>query len=294
MLKISVVIPTYNRPNELKQAVESVFSQSVLPEEIIIVNDGNSSNILDEMSRYKLVKVLHNKKSMGGNFSRNRGAKEAKGDILMFLDDDDTWERNKIKDQIKVFAQDYRGVDLVFSGRIVVYDDERNKTVYKIDPTVPPKNVYREILKGNFIGTTSSVAIKRDLFWRIGGFDESLPAMQDYDLWIRTCKVGKIKSDGKYNVRYTISRNRSVNRISNSGTNQITASNIILKKYREDYIKEKVSLRKRKGRLYFYIAKSIREKSLSRSLRWIIKSFISYPSLKPLYLILTTKPPRFN
>jgi len=137
------------------------------------------------------------------------------------------------------------------------------------------------------------VAIKKELFFIAGMFDEKLPAMQDYDLWIRVCKIGGVKSDDKLNVRYTISRNKGVKRISSSGINQINAVNIILNKYKSDFISEKINLRNRKGRFYFYIAKSIRERSLYKSIKWIFKSFILSPSIKPIVLVFTTKPINF-
>jgi|SRR5690554_1981984 len=286
---ISVIIPTYNRLKQLQEAVQSVLEQTHLPSEIIIVNDGNKDSHFEELKKLStLIKIFQNAKPMGGNFSRNRGAKESFGEILMFLDDDDTWEENKILDQLKCFKEE--NTNLVYSGRLVVYENSRSKVEYEIKSTLPKDNHFKSILKGNFIGTTSSVAVKKDVFFNVGMFDESLPAMQDYDLWIRICKLGNVRSDGKSNVRYTISRSKSTKRISNSGTNQIYAANIILEKYKHDFISENINLKKRKGRFYFYIAKSIRERSFFRSLKWIFKSFILAPSLKPIVLLFTTKP----
>src|SRR5690606_7415178 len=124
----------------------------------------------------------------------------SKGNILMFLDDDDTWERDKILEQVSCLEKDPEAA-LVYSGRIMVYDTDRSKELYRV-AAVKSGNLYPEILKKNIIGTTSSVAIKKDVFFEAGRFDEKFPAMQDYDLWIRTCQLAPVIGDGKFNVRY--------------------------------------------------------------------------------------------
>lgn len=292
-LRVSVIIPTYNRPKDVLNAVDSALNQSRQPNEIIIVNDGCDNEVLKNLQNNPIVTVINNETSRGANYSRNRGAKHSSGDVLMFLDDDDTWEIEKVQEQITVFKR-WAHVDLVFSGRLVVYAENRDKVIYKIAAKVPQENYFKSILEGNFIGTTSSVAIRRETFFQAGMFDESLPAMQDYDLWIRVCKIGEIQSDEKFNVRYTISMNKNNKRISNSGINQITAAQIMLKKYESDFIQAGINLRSRKSRFFFYIAKSIRENSLIKSLPWIIKSFILFPNLKSVYLLFSSRTPNIR
>jgi len=270
-----------------------VLEQSRTADEIIVVNDGEKHEVFKEFESLANVRIFHNEAPKGANFSRNRGAEYSEGNILMFLDDDDTWKRSKIEDQLKVFQLN-KDVDLVFSGREVVYSDNRNRTIYNIDAIVPQKNTFKNILQGNFIGTTSSVAIRRKIFFDVGKFDENLPAMQDYDLWIRVCRASKIKSDDKHNVIYTITKGDRNKRISNSGINQINASRIILEKYMNDFQQEKIHLRKRKSRFFFYIAKSIREKSLIKALPWITKSFLLFPNLQSIYLVFSTKAPNLR
>src|SRR5690554_764903 len=222
---VSVVVITFNRPFTLKAAVESVLSQSLLPSEIIIVNDGKDYPEIRELNSHPLVRVFQNERSRGANFSRNKGANLSKGSILMFLDDDDTWEKDKISEQVSRFEKDPE-VGLVYSGRIMVYDTDRLKELYRV-AAVKSGNLYPEILKKNIIGTTSSVAIKKSVFFEAGGFDEKFPAMQDYDLWIRVCQLVPVIGDGKYNVRYTLNQHSKSSQISNSGNNQEIAGKLI-------------------------------------------------------------------
>ncbi|MEX2594828.1 MAG: glycosyltransferase family A protein [Anditalea sp.] len=283
-MKTSVIITTFNRPESLVGAVNSVLDQNSLPLEIIIVNDGFENEVINDLKKTPLVAVYTNKVSSGANYSRNKGAKLAKGDVLMFLDDDDTWERNKIKDQIEIFQNDIN-IGLVYSGKIMVYDTDRSKEIYRV-PANKSGFLYPEILERNIIGTTSSVAIKREVFFKAGGFDEEFPAMQDYDLWVRVCQQVPVEGDGKFNVRYTLNKNPKKAQISNSGNNQEIASRLFLEKYSPLYMKEGVSLRKRKSRLYFYIAKSLRNKDFKKSFNFAMKSFWAFPNLPSLAILL--------
>ena len=99
-MNVSVIITTFNRPLSLKRAVASVLNQTVLPAEIIIVNDGDELKIEEPYLLHPLIKVVQNERNYGANFSRNRGAALSRGDILMFLDDDDDWLPFKISNQV--------------------------------------------------------------------------------------------------------------------------------------------------------------------------------------------------
>jgi glycosyltransferase involved in cell wall biosynthesis len=289
-LTISVIIPTYNRENDLKYAVNSVLAQTVLPKEIIIVNDGERLAIFEELSNSSaLIKVLHNETKSGANYSRNRGAQLACGDILMFLDDDDTWLPEKIEVQSKILEFE-KEIGLVYSGKLVVYDYDKSRVQYKITCSQSGM-LYPKILEYNIIGTTSSVAIRSSAFFEAGGFDESLPAMQDYDLWIRVCRKSLVKADGAYHVNYTVNKKKKAGQISTSGNNQEKASKILMKKYREDFLSNGISLKKREGMFLFRIAKSVRSRDFREALPWILRSFWLKPSFKTLFLIVSADKP---
>lgn len=282
-MTVSVIITTFNRPDSLKRAVESVLNQNLPPEEIIVINDGDTWATDESYLRHSLVKVYQNEKSRGANFSRNRGADLAIADVLMFLDDDDTWEIDKIHRQIQAFGTNSEA-GLVYSGRIMVYDTDRTKELYKVPANISGY-IYPDILERNIIGTTSSVAIKKAVFFEAGGFDEDLPAMQDYDLWMRICRLVPVVGDGGFNVRYTLNKNSKKEQISNSGTNQEIAVEMLLSKYEPFFKMEGISLRKRKARWYFYIAKSLRKKNFRKSFSYALKSFLTFPNLPAIAIV---------
>lgn len=185
-MKVSVIIPTYNRPNKLLRAVTSLTNQTQQPDEVIIVNDGSSLSYKECFSKLKEIENQSElnisyskfKKNRGACHGRNYGAKKATGDILMFLDDDDRWLENKIEYQVKQLSD----ADLTYCSRRVV--DEKGEFQHYSYADIP-SNPRREILINNFIGTTICVALRSEIFEAAGGFDPEMPAKQDHELWIR-------------------------------------------------------------------------------------------------------------
>lgn len=272
---------------QLKSAYESVCNQTIKPEEIIIIDDASDEKI--EPHQMKLdcqdisTIIERFEISKGACIARNRGVEIASGDILMFLDDDDTWEKTKIEDQLNIFSK-APNIDLVYSGKSIVRDQEPEKILYRVKPKASGK-LFPQILYSNLIGTTSSVAMKKKFFHEIGRFDESMLSLQDYDLWIRACKSGIVEHDNTCNVRYTI-YTKSDQQISGQSERHIKSVQIILDKYSQE-IKSQPLLKSRqiKSSMLWYVTKSLRRQGLIPALPWIIRSFVMYPNLKILGLI---------
>ncbi|CAG9621413.1 glycosyltransferase family 2 protein [Sutcliffiella rhizosphaerae] len=288
MNNISVIIPTHNRPHLLLLALKSIEEQLEKPDEVIVVMYGVNEETEQFLSQYKSnhfsFKFIKISQSKGACYARNLGASKASGDILMFLDDDDTWENRKIQSQIKQFNLDPE-VGLVYSGKLVVYNTNRKKVIRKI-PAILKGDLYPKIFEDNYIGTTSSVAIKKEIFKRAGGFDENLPAMQDYDLWIRCCKLTKISHDNEYNVRYTVAKNAD-NQISGKSENHHRALSYLFKKYGEVLEQKDISLQKKfKSSRFLHLSKAVHRNSYVYSLRYSLKSFYYNPNIKAMALFL--------
>lgn len=290
-MKVSVIIPTYNRLTRLLEAVDSVVKQTRKPEEIIIIDDASeftTEQLIKDLEFGGInIKYERTPVSKGAAYSRNRGAKLAEGDILMFLDDDDTWEGGKIETQLNVFNQNDQ-IGLVYSGRLVVGNLNRDKIIYKIQPQFSG-NLYPRILYENVVGVTSSVAIKKSLFRKVEGFDEELPAREDYDLWIRCAQHTIINHDNSCHLRYTILENSNL-QMSAQPERNILANSKILEKYKMEIASQGlINARKIKSTMFFHVAKILRNKSLKEALPWIWLSFVQYPNLKTLTLILPIK-----
>ena len=192
-MSITVVIPSYNRPNKVKKAILSIVSQTILPQEIIVVDDSSDSPLTDsifqDVSDNVKCKLLRNDKTMGANFARNRGIEEAESEWISFLDDDDEFNPEKIE-QVRKAITTQNNVDIIYhSATIYMVNEGVN---YKSGSAGSLSNdIYTELLVKNIVGGTSVATIKKNTLMEIGGVDENLPALQDYDIWLRLAKAQK-------------------------------------------------------------------------------------------------------
>ncbi|MBO4848116.1 MAG: glycosyltransferase [Clostridia bacterium] len=186
--KITVVITTHERPAEtLKRAVDSAVLQTYSDTEIIIVNDSPENEALSEDIRRLAASyddpriVLADTGSSGGACrARNHGAAMGEGALIAFLDDDDEWLPEKLEKQAAAFTKPEIG--LVY-GPCFEYDSRNFGR--RVGGEQHRGRVEKRLLRSNFIGGCSSVMLRREAFEAVSGFDEELPASQDYDLWLR-------------------------------------------------------------------------------------------------------------
>lgn len=185
-LRVSVIIPTHRRPRLLVRSVRSVLTQTSEPDEVIVVDDANcdeTRKVLKEFGNKVLYVV--NEQGKGAPSSRNIGAQVATGDFVGFLDDDDEWLPQKLEKQVERIQE--KNLDACFSQIQIVYENLNFSYPTNSRDVGDP---LKEILKENFIGGTISALVKRDKFIKVGGFDESFPAREEYDLWIRLISSG--------------------------------------------------------------------------------------------------------
>jgi len=189
---ISVIIPTRNRARFLKKAVESVINQSYSNWELILVDDNSddeTGQICERLtSRNNKVLYIRNSTTMGGAKARNIGIKNAKGKYIAFLDDDDIWMPSKLEKQSDIFIKK-NGLAACTCSYIFHKPFSFKKTI------VPPEIITNEMLLGrNMAGGSSMILCESSVLKGLGGFDETLPSGQDWDLWIKLSQKGKIFS----------------------------------------------------------------------------------------------------
>jgi glycosyltransferase involved in cell wall biosynthesis len=199
MPKVSVVIPTYNHEQFIGQALESVFSQTFRDFELIVVNDGSPDDT-EEVLRPHIEsgKIQYiRQENQGVAAARNRGAAEARGEYLAFLDDDDCWPPDKLEWQVAMMES----CDAVMVAGI--NDSERlplsPEVISKAPPLIPSTC---EFFKRNMIGSPGQTLIRRTAFEAVGGFDAEIWGMDDYDLWIRLSQQGQIQKHWKLALHY--------------------------------------------------------------------------------------------
>ncbi len=193
---ISVIITTYKRPVEiLDRAVRSVLEQDYPNLELIVINDSPEEKALVEQVRERLlsyadkrIRYFVQETNGGACKARNDGLKQAAGDFVAFLDDDDAWLPQKLTRQMAGFTSERVGAvtcDFLDAGRCT------GKTrVMRMESK--KGSVVESLLWGNCVGGCSEPLIRASVFEHVGTFDESLPASQDYDLWMRIAKSYEI------------------------------------------------------------------------------------------------------
>ena len=180
--EISVIIPTYNRCDLLKRAINSVIKQTITPKEIIVVDNGSTDQTYQMVSSLFPEINYFIEKKRGVSAARNKGILESKSKWIAFLDSDDAWKPTKLEKQMEysVFNQDkYR----------IIHTDEtwyRNKKF--LNQLKKHKksggNIFKNSLQLCCI-SPSSVVLNKQIFEEYGLFDENLEVCEDYDMWIR-------------------------------------------------------------------------------------------------------------
>ena len=182
---VSVIIPTFNRGYCLEESICSVLEQSFIDFELVVVDDGSTDNTSELVRRFPAVKLIRlEEKNRGVSFARNRGVVEAQGDWVGFLDSDDLWEQGKLATQVK-WIERHPDLQIVYTDEIWIRNGVR----------VNPMNKHRKYSGDIFryclplcIVSPSSVLLRAKVLSEVGGFDESMPVCEDYDLWLRIAK----------------------------------------------------------------------------------------------------------
>ncbi len=186
-MNISVVIPTYNRYALLKRAIASVYAQTYLPKEVIVVDDGSDDATSEIQKDFPNIIYIYQENS-GVSSARNCGILAAKHEWITFLDSDDSWLEDKLQEQVD-FHQKSGEILMSYSDEIWIRHHQEIKIPKKFKKI--GKDVFLENLAYCNIAP-SSACLHKSLFERYGLFDTSLEVCEDYDLWLRIASREKI------------------------------------------------------------------------------------------------------
>jgi len=178
---VSVIIPTYNRAACITGAIDSVLAQTCRDFELIIVDDGSTDATTELLQRYKGEAVLLRTGHLGPGAARNRGIIASRGEWIAFLDSDDLWLPEKLDTQLRFFKSRT-------DCRVCQTEELWIRNGTRVNPMKKHKKhsgwIFKQCLPLCIV-SPSAVMIHRSVFDRVGLFDESLPACEDYDLWLR-------------------------------------------------------------------------------------------------------------
>ncbi|MEX0724237.1 MAG: glycosyltransferase family A protein [Gracilimonas sp.] len=178
---ITVVIPSYNRPELLERAVNSVLDQTYSNIEIIIVDDASDTEVGLVFEKDEKVKLLRNNQNKGPCYSRNRGLKEAKGEFINFLDDDDILFPEKIEKQLSCFENS----DDNFLGMVTCHSMDQRSGKEQVKYNRIKGNIYKDLLGSFLVSGIETLLFRTEAVKEAGGFDEALESSHEYDLLIR-------------------------------------------------------------------------------------------------------------
>jgi glycosyltransferase involved in cell wall biosynthesis len=208
MSRVSVIIPTYRRPELLPRAIASVLCQTFEDFELLIVDDASNDNTDQAVKSIpdKRIRYCRNEINKGGAASRNRGIREAQSSYIAFLDDDDEWLPEKLELQVALLDQSPPEVGGIYAG----YEKIMSTTGESLGITLPTKrgDLSYELLLSNPLAGTSALLLRKECFEKVGLFDEELPSYQDYDLWIRISKAFEFDYVNKVLYRYHVHGNK--------------------------------------------------------------------------------------
>lgn len=193
---VSVIIPTFNRARAVRAAVNSVLGQTFTDYELIVVDDGSDDETLQALAPYSRRFRLIRQDNRGVSAARNAGIAEAKGSLIAFLDSDDLWLPHKLKAQTDFFAANpaamwQQTAEIWIRNGVRVNPKRRHAK--------QAGQIFQASLELCLI-SPSAVMLRRELLAEFGGFDECLPACEDYDLWLRILTKYPVYLDPAYGI----------------------------------------------------------------------------------------------
>jgi glycosyltransferase involved in cell wall biosynthesis len=188
---VSVIIPAFNSARYLPRALDSALGQTYSPAEVIVVDDGSTDDTLGVLAPYRdrIRYVRQANRKLPG--ARNTGIRQARGELIAFLDADDWWWPDKLERQAVLFRERPQ-VGVVHSG-FVFYDESIDQYLPSdhFHPVLAHElvgNCYVRLIDGNAINVCTAV-VRRECFEKVGLFNESLVwGLEDYDLWFRIAR----------------------------------------------------------------------------------------------------------
>ena len=175
---VTVVVPTRDRPVLLADALASVAAQQHPPARTVVVDDGTGEP--PAVAADGAVELVRHGTGGGVSAARNRGLERVETEWVAFLDDDDLWAPSKLARQLAAAAE----ADAAFGWCAVAVVDDRRRPV-GIVPAADPTTLLPRLVRTNVVGSPSAVLARTDVVRAVGGFDEQLALLADWDLWLR-------------------------------------------------------------------------------------------------------------
>lgn len=234
--KISIVTPTYNNERFIAETIDSVLSQTYKNFELIIVDDNSSDNTVEIVSGYddKRIVLVKNSTNFGAAYSRNIAIKKSTGDYIAFLDGDDLWDPNKLKEQLDFMQTN--NIDFSCTDYDVINEDGSTRGILVSSPNIITNKMFRRV---DYIGCLT-VMYKKAIYPNLQ-IPNTIKKRNDYALWLLLSEKANC-----YSLHKTLSHYRKTTNSISSG------SKIKLLKFHAFVFKELFGFSKIKSWLYAF------------------------------------------
>jgi glycosyltransferase involved in cell wall biosynthesis len=225
----SVVIPAFNVEQYVAEALDSVFAQTYVVDEVIVIDDGSNDGTAKVLDRYRDRIVCLKQENRGVAAARNAGLTVASGDLVCLLDADDVWLPERLERCVSLLTERPE-VGFVTTDAWLLEDGRPTRKRYNDDPLTedfPDRNQLARMVRSNAL--FASVIARRELYDRHGGFDEALLRSEDYDMWLRFLAAGEIGARIQEPLAYYRVRDDSLSHAA-AGTVESAAHRAVLEK----------------------------------------------------------------
>jgi glycosyltransferase involved in cell wall biosynthesis len=184
--KVSVIIPIYNGERYIVSAIESVLAQTYKNFEIVIVNDGSTDNSREKLLAYRQLPFVQyiEQDNRGVAAARNTAIRQATGELIAFLDQDDLWLPSKLEAQVG-FMRDHPAVPMVHAN-VACIDAQGQQVDFDWDNNLSG-DCLGQLFQRNRVAVVT-VVVKKECLGEVGLLDESLSGVDDYELWLRIAR----------------------------------------------------------------------------------------------------------
>lgn len=277
--KISICMPTYNRKHYIRQALESVFTQTYKDFEVVVVDDGSTDGTAEMIKNTGYNIRYYWQENRGEGATRNKLLELAQGKFITFLDSDDLLMPDAIQRMLNVMEAE--------DDQVIVYGpylriDRDGKVFGRCTRKLYSGYITSHLFQNIFVHSCGSM-FPRGVLQEVGGFDETLPVCSDYDLWLRL----SLKYRFVALPEPTFKRRRHQGNLSKSSSaNQIVELHVLERFYYErggrNVVAKKVAFRcfaKEECRVGI---RALQEKKLTIAREYLRRSFKHQPNPKSL------------
>jgi len=182
---VSIILPTFNRAHFIRATLDSVFDQTYINWELVIIDDGSTDDTVDVLKEYDDPRIEYiYQENQGVSAARNTGIDQCSGDVIALLDSDDEWLPKKLEKQLKYM--DEHGFEICQTDEIWI---RKGKRVNQPAKYAKPEGWFFEASLEMCLISPSCTMFTRKAWKQIGPFDVGMPSCEDYDMWLRACLI---------------------------------------------------------------------------------------------------------